>query len=164
MDRLWAPWRIQYIKMPKTDGCVFCEKWNAPPSDDQKNHVVCRGKRAFALLNIYPYNNGHLMIAPVDHVATMNAVPADTWLEIVTLMKLMVKALEETIHPHGFNIGMNIGRVAGAGIDDHVHLHVVPRWNGDTNFMPVISDTKVLNQSLDEVYHLLTSFLEKKAR
>ncbi len=159
MDRLWAPWRIHYIKQPKIEGCIFCEKWNDSPEKDKENHVVYRGKEAFALLNIYPYNNGHLMVAPTMHVASAEDLSEQAWLEIITIMKLMVTALRGTLHPHGFNIGMNVGRVAGAGIDDHVHLHIVPRWNGDTNFMPILTDTKVLHQSLDEVHHLLVEYL-----
>ncbi len=161
MERLWAPWRMQFIKMPKIDGCIFCDKWRASPTEDKKNHVIYRGKEAFALLNIYPYNNGHLMVAPETHVSSLDELSDEVLLEIIHITKIMMKTLRETLHPHGFNVGMNIGRMAGAGIEDHVHLHVVPRWNGDTNFMPVISNTKVLPQSLDEVYEILTECLAK---
>ncbi len=161
MDRLWAPWRIHYIKSPKIEGCIFCEKWKASPSRDKDNYILYRGNHAFALLNIYPYNNGHLMVAPTAHVASVEELPDEALLEIMNIMKLMVSALKETLQPQGFNIGMNVGRVAGAGIDDHVHLHVVPRWNGDTNFMPILSDTKIIHQSLDEVHELLTNSLRK---
>ena len=153
MDRLYAPWRMAYIDQPDKDhpadgsGCIFCDK--AAQDADDKNLIVHRGTHAFVLLNLFPYNNGHLMVAPYQHTASLGDLGDATALELMTLARQAQAALERAFHPHGYNLGMNLGTVAGAGIADHLHLHVVPRWNGDTNFMPVLADVKVLPDSLE---------------
>ena len=145
---LWAPWRLEYIKQAdELDGCVFCL---AATADDEEGLVVSRGAHAFALLNKYPYSSGHLMVAPYRHVAEFGAVSDEEALELHRLAEGGMAALAETFAPQGYNIGWNLGRIAGAGIVDHVHLHVVPRWAGDTNFMPVLADVKVLPEHLSE--------------
>jgi len=156
MDRLWAPWRLEYVTAEEKDshdGCLFCVKY--AEDDDAKNYVVKRGKTCFCLLNIYPYNNGHLMVAPLRHVADLSDLNMEERSEMMELAVEMKELLQKKINPHGFNIGINCGAIAGAGITDHLHLHIVPRWSGDTNFMPVINDTRVIPQSLDALYEIL---------
>lgn len=146
-DRLWAPWRLEYIQTAdEQPGCIFCR---ALELDDAEGLVVHRGERAFVLLNRYPYASGHLMVAPVRHVSAFPALTADEALEIHHLVSTAVQALDRAMSPQGFNLGWNLGRVAGAGVVDHVHEHVVPRWNGDTNFMPVLADVKVMPEHLE---------------
>jgi ATP adenylyltransferase len=153
MDKLWAPWRMAYIEINAPVGCIFCEK---PAADrDEENWILYRGKLAFVMLNAFPYNNGHLMIAPFRHTADLEALTPEEQAEIFRQTQLCVAALRTAYHPDGYNIGMNLGKVAGAGVADHLHMHVVPRWNGDTNFMPVIGDTKVLPDSLGRSYRTL---------
>jgi ATP adenylyltransferase len=143
--RLWAPWRLEYIRGPKDEECIFCR---AISGDDEKYWVVHRGDHCFVILNTYPYNNGHVMIAPYAHEPTIDPLDDPTLLEMMQLVKRSTDALREVYRPDGFNIGINQGAAAGAGIEEHVHQHVVPRWGGDTNFMPVIGDTRVLPQAL----------------
>ena len=155
---LWAPWRIQYIQSMKDElsgkgGCIFCDKQK---SDDRESLIICRGKFSFVMLNIYPYNNGHLLFAPYEHLADTDLLADGHILEIFSFINAYKKLLKEKLHCDGFNMGVNFGRAAGAGIEDHIHFHLVPRWNGDTNFMPVLGDTKVISQSLEEVWKLLT--------
>ena len=157
MDRLYAPWRMAYIEQPRKDGslalpqsrsrCVFCDA--ATASDDVDNLIVHRGKAAFVLLNLFPYNTGHLLVLPYLHTAKLTDLDDDASLELWTLAKGAQAALESVMHPEGYNLGMNLGKVSGAGIADHLHLHIVPRWNGDTNFMPVLADIKVLPDALE---------------
>jgi ATP adenylyltransferase len=151
--RLWAPWRLSYVKDAAKDtaeGCIFC---TAPESDDdRKNLIVHRGERCFVILNKFPYTNGHLMVAPYDHVATLPDLESETIAELMSLAQRAIVVLDEVYGPQGYNAGWNQGRVAGAGFADHIHLHVVPRWAGDTNYMPVIGDTKVMPQSLEDSY------------
>jgi ATP adenylyltransferase len=140
---LWAPWRLEYIEQAdETPGCIFCD-----PADEM---VVHRGERALVLLNKYPYASGHLMVAPARHVGDFGDLTRDEGAEIHELAQRAIAALQGEYAPHGFNLGWNLGRVAGAGVVDHVHLHVVPRWNGDTNFMPVLGDVRVLPEALAE--------------
>jgi ATP adenylyltransferase len=146
MEQLWAPWRLEYIeKGAKQPGCIFCEK---PRGGDAENLIIHRGERAYVLLNLYPYSNGHVMVAPYRHVADPGDLEGDERAEMWSLLDASLRALRTAMEPHGFNAGMNLGRVAGAGVEDHVHLHVVPRWNGDTNFMPVLADVKVMPEHL----------------
>lgn len=152
-DLLWAPWRLAYVAQAQPRGCLFCRKRRA--RRDARELVVLRGRRAFVMLNRYPYNNGHLMIAPYRHVGTLEALTSEEWQEIGRLLVQFQRRLTRLLHPHGFNIGLNLGRPAGAGVPGHLHAHLVPRWNGDTNFMPVIAKTKVISQSLDELYRQL---------
>jgi ATP adenylyltransferase len=155
-DRLWAPWRMKYIdgiSDSGDQGCIFCEK--PAENNDKKNFIVYRGITCYMILNVFPYNNGHLLVVPYIHKSGLEGLDADTRLELLDLSALAVEAIKKTMRPDGFNLGMNIGRSAGAGIADHVHLHVVPRWNGDTNFMPVIGYTKVISESLEDNYRKL---------
>jgi ATP adenylyltransferase len=153
-QRLWAPWRLEYIKGPKTDECIFCTKPAA--GDDRASYIVRRGEHSFVMLNAYPYNNGHLMVSPYRHVPSIEELEPDELLELMTLTQQGLAALREAYAPEGYNIGINQGKVAGAGVEHHVHQHVVPRWGADTNFMPVIGDTRVLPQSLDDSYDDVT--------
>jgi len=154
-ERLWAPWRLEYIRGPKADECIFCRAIEA--GDDEKYSVVHRGERAFVILNTYPYNNGHVMIAPYVHEPTLEPLDDTTLLEMMQLVKRSIAALRSVYSPEGFNIGINQGQVAGAGIEEHVHQHVVPRWGGDTNFMPVLGNARVLPQSLADSWRELRS-------
>jgi ATP adenylyltransferase len=148
VERLWAPWRLEYIKSADdTPGCVFCA---ALEGDDEDTLVVRRGERAFVLLNKFPYSSGHLMVAPVRHVGEYGELEDDEAVEVHRLAQAGLRALGDVYGPQGYNLGWNLGRVAGAGVVDHVHQHVVPRWGGDTNFMPVLADVKVLPEHLSE--------------
>lgn len=144
MERLWSPWRLGYVTGAKPDACVFCEASAAP--DD--GLVVFRGRLTIVILNRFPYNNGHLLIVPVRHVASLSALTADELHEVALLVQRTEAALTEVYHPAGLNVGVNLGKAAGAGIPEHLHVHVVPRWAGDTNFMPVIGETRVLAEEL----------------
>ncbi|MFC1809190.1 HIT domain-containing protein [Candidatus Omnitrophota bacterium] len=161
MKRLWSPWRIEYIKnIQKEKGCIFCKAYKS--KKDAKCFVVKRMKHCFCLLNIYPYNNGHVMIAPNRHVNDIDKLTVVERNGILSLTIEIQKALKKILRPNGFNIGMNIGDVAGAGIKEHIHMHIVPRWNGDTNFMPTLSDTKVISQSLEELYESLRNVIARR--
>jgi len=166
VDRLWAPWRMEYIRgmqvEDKEGSCIFCKM--LAEDRDRENFIVYRGSRAFVVLNLYPYNSGHLMIVPVRHVGQLGDLHADELLELGQLLQIATRALERTMQPHGFNIGMNLGRIAGAGIQDHVHYHLVPRWSGDTNFMPVTGETKVVSESLRDGWERLHKEFEKILR
>jgi ATP adenylyltransferase len=158
-DRLWAPWRLEYIRGPKDDECIFCRAVEA--DDDERYHVVYRAERCFVILNAYPYNNGHVMIAPYAHEPTIETLDRDITAEMMDLAKQSAEALRDVYRPEGFNYGINQGKPAGAGIEEHVHMHVVPRWAGDTNFMPVIADTEVLPQSLGDSWRELKEAFAK---
>jgi ATP adenylyltransferase len=151
MNKLWSPWRSQYIESflekKKGDGCIFCELAKEEPADPQ-SLVVDKGELTFTVLNLYPYNNGHLMIVPYQHKREINDLTPDENREIMHNLQTAVKALKVISNPEGFNIGANLGKVSGAGIDEHIHFHVVPRWNGDTNFMPVLGEVKIISQDL----------------
>jgi ATP adenylyltransferase len=151
MERLWAPWRMGYVSKAGEGECIFCVK--PKESSDEKNYIVKRGKYCFSMLNIYPYNNGHLMVAPYRHVPDLLDLREEEIVEMMQMLRELEAKLKKLLKPDGFNIGINIGRAAGAGFEGHIHI--VPRWNGDTNFMPVLSDTKVISQSLEELYKLL---------
>jgi ATP adenylyltransferase len=150
MEKLFSPWRSQYIssfaKEEIKGDCVLCDAYAA--SDDETDLVVYRGREAFVLMNKFPYNSGHLMIVPVRHTADFASLTKSEMMETMDLLAASERALRELLHPHGFNIGMNVGRVAGAGIDAHLHWHIVPRWNGDTNFMPVLAEVKVVSEDM----------------
>ncbi len=154
MQTLWAPWRIDYILSEKPTGCIFCEKLSDAATDEQ-DFVLYRGQSAFVLMNIYPYNNGHLMVAPYAHVPSLTALPPDQLAEVFLLTQQCETVLRRTFQPEGFNIGMNLGKVAGAGIETHLHVHIVPRWNGDTNYMTAISSVRVIPQALEDAYRQL---------
>ena len=152
---LWAPWRLEYIKSAdEQEGCVFCTAVTAPDGDGL---VVHRGQRAFVLLNKFPYSSGHLMVAPIRHTGEFGELEDDEALELHRLAAQGMGALAQEYGPQGYNLGWNLGRIAGAGVLDHVHLHVVPRWAGDTNFMPVLADVKVLPEHLDETRRRLAA-------
>jgi ATP adenylyltransferase len=153
MERLWAPWRMQYIGQEKPKGCVFCDKPQA--GDDRAARIVRRGKLAYVMLNAYPYNSGHTLVVPFAHLSCLEDLPPDTLHEMMDLAQQCVRAFKLVFKPEGVNLGFNLGAAAGAGIADHLHLHLVPRWAGDTNFMPVVADVRVIPQALDQAYDLL---------
>lgn len=161
MKNLWAPWRMAFItpETPPPPGCIFCTQPAA--HRDDVYHILYRGEHCFMMLNRYPYNNGHLMIAPYQHVSSIEQLDAATLDEMMAQAQLALRALRVAMNPDGFNMGINEGKVAGAGFADHVHFHVVPRWNGDTNFMPVVADIKVMPEHLDTVYRQLKEALEQ---
>ncbi|MEN6372677.1 MAG: HIT domain-containing protein [Armatimonadota bacterium] len=159
MERIWAPWRVQYISAEKEDGCIFCDK--PKQEKDKENYILHRGDQALLMLNAYPYNNGHLMVAPYRHVADISDLTDDELLSIMHLVSLGKQALAKAFSPDGYNIGINMGKTAGAGIADHIHVHIVPRWNGDTNFMPVIADTKVMPQALSNTFDQISEAISK---
>jgi ATP adenylyltransferase len=150
---LWAPWRIEYITAPKGEKCVFC--------DPDPEYLLERGERCFSILNIYPYAPGHVMVAPNRHVAGLEQLDDPELLELMQLAQRVMRAIGRAMSPAGFNVGLNLGKVAGAGIADHLHLHVVPRWEGDNNFMPVIADTRVIAQALDATREVLLEALAR---
>ena len=150
MKNIWAPWRKEFILSKKEENCFFCEA--IKDNQDRKNLVLYRGKECFCILNKYPYNNGHLMIAPKMHKDDLSKLNDSEMLELLTLSRDVKNILAKKLKPEGFNLGINFGKVAGAGVEDHIHLHIVPRWTGDTNFMPVIAETKVISQSLEDLY------------
>lgn len=149
-QRLWAPWRLEYIKGEKTGECIFCAK--PALGDDAQALIPHRGERCFVILNAFPYSNGHLMVAPYEHGGALEDVDDETSLELLRLTQRSMQALGSAYGPEGYNVGLNQGTIAGAGMADHVHFHIVPRWGGDTNYMPVIADTRVLPQSLVDSY------------
>lgn len=159
-ERLWAPWRMEYIRAPKTaDGCIFCDKPAA--DDDRENLIVYRGQHTFVMMNLYPYNNGHVLIAPYEHISEFDDLEPPVQLEMLDLVSRAMAIMRREMQAGGFNFGANIGAAAGAGIEPHIHLHVVPRWSGDTNFMPVIGGAKVQVQSLRETRDLLAAGFEQ---
>ncbi|HEX78799.1 MAG TPA: HIT domain-containing protein [Dehalococcoidia bacterium] len=153
MEHLWAPWRMQYIKIAKEEGCILCQK--PRENSDTANYILYRGRHNFIIMNCYPYNSGHLMIAPNRHIASLEKLTDEELYEHYKLVQRSIAVLKEEFKPEGFNVGMNLGRIAGAGVDKHIHTHIVPRWAGDTNFMPVIADTDVVNEALVETYERL---------
>lgn len=153
MERLWTPWRMKYILSEKGAGCLFCEV--IADNKDFENLVLYRGKKAFIMLNAYPYNNGHVMVAPNAHVKDLDQLDTETLTELMLLVTKSIRALKKSMNPEGFNVGVNMGAVAGAGIEEHVHIHVVPRWCGDTNFMPVLAGTRLIPEELHDTYRKL---------
>jgi ATP adenylyltransferase len=158
MERIWAPWRTEYIHAAPGNGCLFC---SAPKKDPKEARILFSGSLSTVIINIYPYNSGHLMISPVRHVAKLEELTPEESIDIFRLMRHSTASLTKALNPDGFNVGMNLGRAAGAGIADHMHVHVVPRWDGDTNFMPVLSETRVISEHLDETCALLRPFFER---
>jgi ATP adenylyltransferase len=163
MQRLWAPWRARYVESEPTSDCVFCAK----PAErrDAANHLLHRGRRAYAMLNLYPYASGHLLVIPYRHEPRIERLAPADLAELMQLTQKCVAALAAELKPEGFNIGMNLGRAGGAAVAGHLHLHVVPRWSADTNFMPVLAETKVLPEHLDAVFaRLRPHFARRKPR
>jgi ATP adenylyltransferase len=154
---LWAPWRMEFIRAEKPKGCIFCEFPAAPPERDRANLVVHRAPHAFTCLNKYPYNSGHLMVIPHAHVADLGALAPEAWAGLQDELRLAVAVLGATYRPDAMNVGMNLGRAAGAGIADHLHWHAVPRWVGDNNFMPVLADQRVVVEALDAAWERLSA-------
>lgn len=153
MDRIFAPWRIRYILGPKDQGCIFC---NFPKeSRDKENLILYRGEKNFVIMNRYPYNPGHLLIAPYRHVGDVTDLTSDELLDMMEQVRMCEEVIRKVMEPDGFNIGINVGSVAGAGMEDHLHAHIVPRWDGDTSFMPVFGDVQVVPEALEETYHKL---------
>ncbi len=155
-DIMWAPWRMSYVtgvEGRRSDGCVFCDL--PAQGDDRAAYILLRGRQAYVIMNRFPYNNGHLMVVPYAHVASLTDLDPEAAGEIVELTRRSQEVVQAAMGPHGFNLGMNQGSAAGAGIEEHLHLHLVPRWVGDTNFMPAIGDTRVMPQHLDDTYALL---------
>ena len=162
MEIKWTPWRATYIKGDGEEaepGCPLCNAHQA--GDDARKLVLYRGESAYVLMNLYPYNPGHLMVVPYEHTADFAALPPPSAAELINVGQFCAHVLAEAMRPHGFNIGMNLGRVAGAGIDEHLHLHVVPRWNGDTNFMPLIGGVKLVPEAIDDTYAALRPYFDR---
>ena len=154
MDRLWSPWRYAYVSAAgPAQGCIFCEK--AAERSDESNYIVHRGRKNFVLLNLYPYTTGHVMVAPYEHVATLEAASEETLEEMMLLGRAAERNLRAIYRPQGFNIGMNIGECAGAGVAGHIHMHIVPRWPADSNFMTIVGETRVLPEAIEATYRKL---------
>lgn len=154
MERLWSPWRSEYIESFKSDAekniCIFCEF--PKEEDDEKRLILHRGDHCFVIMNLYPYNSGHLMIVPYGHTTALSGLSSECSAEIISLLGKAQSGITKAMNAHGFNIGVNLGKAAGAGIEDHVHFHIVPRWNGDTNFMPVFAEIKVVPEEMKKTY------------
>jgi len=162
MDYLWTPWRFQYVSGGiQNQGCIFCEQASADPSSDREHLILCRGKANFVLLNLYPYTVGHAMVVPYAHVAELTEAPAETLAEMMALAQQFQRALKDVYHPEGYNLGLNMGRCAGAGVEHHVHMHILPRWTGDSNFMTVVGETRVQPENLATTYDKLFGFFRK---
>jgi ATP adenylyltransferase len=158
--RLWAPWRLEYLKGEKSSDCIFCSK---PALPDDEAFIVHRGTSCYVILNAFPYTNGHVMVAPFEHVGDLRRLQADASAELMALTQRSLAAIERVYGAEGFNVGMNLGDVAGAGFAGHVHMHVVPRWKGDTNFMPVVGDTRVMPEALPDSWSKLRAAFEEVA-
>jgi ATP adenylyltransferase len=159
MKNLWAPWRKEFILGKKEKGCIFCKRLRQ--KKDKENLILFRGKKSFVILNRFPYNSGHLMVSPIRHVGKLEQLRKDELSELVFLCQKAVKIMKDALKPDGLNLGMNLERSSGAGIADHLHIHIVPRWDGDTNFMPVLTDTKLISLSLEDVYRQLKNKFDK---
>jgi ATP adenylyltransferase len=161
MDHLWAPWRLSYVATPKDrppatgDECFICRGVTAAEADDRANLVVHRTELSAVFLNRFPYNNGHLLVCPRSHKGRLDELTTDELLDLQLVLRTMTGVLQKRMNPDGFNVGLNLGRTAGAGVPGHLHWHIVPRWLGDVNFMPVVADTKVISQSLEALYDLV---------
>ena len=159
--RLWAPWRMEFIEAAKPSGCIFCDfPAQEGEENDRRNLVVHRSARSFTVLNRFPYNSGHVMVIPRAHVALLEELSAEEFADLHRALQRTVAVLRRVYRPEGLNVGMNLGRVAGAGIDDHLHYHVVPRWAGDTNFMPVLADVRVMPEHLDRSWRKIRAGFE----
>lgn len=159
LKRLWAPWRMEYILSAKEKECIFCNVRGL--NNLRKRHILKLGKSVFVILNLYPYTNCHLMVVPYCHKSDPGELTDEEHLDIQLWLSESIRILKEVIHPEGFNVGMNMGKAAGAGVDDHLHWHVVPRWIGDVNFMPVLSDVRVMIQHIDDTYDQLVPFFDR---
>jgi len=163
MRYLWAPWRMEYILEGKQKGCIFCKK--PREKKDKENLILYQNEYALVMMNKFPYNNGHVMVVPKHHGPDLNQLGDKEFQELIYLLKATIQILKTILHPHGFNIGMNIGKIGGAGVEDHVHFHIVPRWTGDTNFMPILGKTKIVPEYLEKTYDQLhPAFADLKRR
>ena len=152
MDILWTPWRLDYILSKKQPGCVLCDKIHDDPANDAANYVLYRGGYSCIILNMYPYNSGHLMVVPYEHLSDFTKLSPEALSDMAQLTQRAIGLLGAVLKPEGYNLGMNVGKVAGAGIDDHLHQHIVPRWAGDTNYMPVVAQTRTIPDLLEGTY------------
>jgi len=162
MKILWTPWRMEFIMGEKPEGCLFCTKKQEPEKKDRENYILHRGATCYILLNLFPYTNGHMMIVPYQHVASLEQLDDKSLYEMMALTRASVAALNKAISPAGFNIGLNLGKAAGAGIADHLHIHVVPRWAGDVNFLSVLGETRLIPEALDDTYDKLLPVLTQE--
>jgi ATP adenylyltransferase len=162
VKKLWAPWRMAYIQQSKPKGCIFCTKPKA--NQDPKTFILFRSTYSYVMMNVYPYNNSHLLVSPYRHVDRLEKLKDPELLDLVQTTNRSTQALRKAISPEGFNIGVNVGKVAGAGIKSHVHVHIVPRWNGDTNFMPVLAESRVIPQHLTATFKTLLPFFKKNGK
>ena len=161
MERLWRPWRIGYVRNIESirdEGCIFCSK--PAEGDDRESLILHRGDTAFIIMNLYPYNTGHVMVTPYRHVGDLEALGEVEMRELMELTALMIRVIKKEMQPQGFNLGINLGKAAGAGFDQHIHMHIVPRWQGDTNFMPVVGESKVMPETIAGTYERLLSSLK----
>lgn len=160
MKRLYSPWRSKYIETyDKIEDCFLCDAYKS--NNDEEKLVLYRGKKAFIIMNLFPYNAGHVMVCPNKHIGDFTELDKETLFEISVLSQMMVEAIKLALNPDGFNMGYNLGRVSGAGLESHIHNHIVPRWNGDTNFMPTIAEVKVISQDLKDIYIKIKNAIEK---
>ncbi len=160
-DRLYTPWRMKYITgEKKREGCVFCNDFETNTALDRANYLIYRGAHTFTVMNIYPYNVGHLMVLPHEHVGTLVETPIAAQHEMMTISAYFTELLGRMMRPDGFNLGLNIGRAAGSGIDTHLHFHIVPRWNGDSNFLPVVGSTRILPEELVDTYDKIVAAMK----
>jgi len=161
MDYLWSPWRYRYVtKATPQDACIFCAKLAS--DDDEQNLIACRGERNFVLLNLYPYTSGHMMVAPYTHISTLEEAEEETLLEMMRLTRRAASILRQLYQPQGLNIGMNVGECAGAGVAGHIHMHVLPRWVGDSSFMTVVGETRIAPEDLGETWRKLSAAFARK--
>jgi ATP adenylyltransferase len=156
MKKIWAPWRSKFIYNRKRKGCIFCKAANAKKPKDC--FVLEKTRSSFMMLNTFPYNNGHIMVSPKAHMASLTDLSANELTDLMLLLNRAIRLLDKTLKPHGYNIGINLGKTAGAGYPGHVHIHLVPRWEGDTNFMPIFSETKIMSESLNSLYKRLMNY------
>lgn len=155
MKTLWAPWRMTYILSEKSDGCIFCELPKQEREKDRDNLILYRSSHSFVMMNRYPYNNGHLMVAPYPHVPSLDGLTDEALLDLMRVIQHSITSLKKALRPEGFNLGINIGKVAGAGMEEHLHLHLVPRWGGDTSFMTVLGEVRVVPEHIISTYDKL---------
>jgi ATP adenylyltransferase len=163
VKQLWSPWRMQYILQTKSKGCVFCEAFAADRSADRESLILYRGVHCCVIMNLFPYNNGHLMVVPLAHQPSFQRLPPEALLEIMDLVNRSVSALQRAMDAQGFNIGVNMGKIAGAGISEHVHVHIVPRWAGDTNFITTLGEVRCIPESLQDSYDKLKAVWDGNA-
>ena len=159
METLWAPWRMEYVSSDNKGVCIFCP--GEDRSQDEQRLILCIGNLSIILMNKFPYINGHLLIAPLRHISTLNALSSEEKLDLIIQVEKSVGVLKEVLRPEGFNIGLNLGKAAGAGVEDHIHFHIVPRWGGDTNYMTVCGEVRVIPEHIQETYRKLLPFFEK---